>query len=73
MPTHPELVPAEAWIDSWNLIQGSRIYEESRALPSYGSVLTLIWIKDRIERKSDYDEDEVDPNEFTVNRKRWPR
>ncbi len=38
VPSHPELVSAEAWIDSWNLIQGSRIYEESRALPSYGSV-----------------------------------
>jgi Zn-dependent peptidase ImmA (M78 family) len=76
VPTRPELVPAEAWIDSWNLIEGSQIYEESRALPAYGSVLTLIWIKDRVERKSDYDEDEgepLDPSEFTVYRKRWPR
>jgi hypothetical protein len=76
VPNRPELVRAEAWIDSWNLIQGSRIYEESRALSSYGSVLTLLWIKDRIEKKSEYDEDEdepLDPNEFTVNRKRWPR
>jgi hypothetical protein len=75
VPTHPELVPAEAWIDSWNLMQGSKIYEESRVLLSYGSVLTLIWINDRIERKSDYDEDDGEPldsNEFTVNRKRWP-
>jgi Zn-dependent peptidase ImmA (M78 family) len=76
VPSHPELVPAEAWIDSWNLIPGSRIYEESRALPSYGSVLTLIWIKDRVEKKSDYDEEEdepLDPNEFTVHRKQWPK
>jgi hypothetical protein len=76
VPSHPESVPAEAWIDSWNLVEGSRIYEESRAFPSYKAVLTLIWIKDRIEKRSDYDEDEgdpLDPNDFTVYRKRWPR
>jgi len=76
VPSYPELVTAEAWIDSLNLIPQSRIYEQSRALPSYGSVLTLIWIKERIERRSDYDEDEgepLDPSEFTVYRKRWPR
>jgi hypothetical protein len=76
VPTHPESVPADVWIESSNLVDGSRIYEESRAFPSYGAVLTLIWIKDRIEKHSDYDEDEgdsLDPNDFTVYRKRWPR
>jgi hypothetical protein len=76
VPSHPESVPAEAWIDSWNLVEGARIYEESRSLPSYRAVLTLIWIKDRIEKRSDYDEEEgdtLDPNDFTIYRKRWPR
>jgi hypothetical protein len=76
VPSQAESVPADAWIDSSNLIEGSRIYEESRALPSYGSVLTLLRIKERIQKKSEYDEvegDPLDPNEFTVYRKRWPR
>lgn len=61
VPSHPESVPAEGWIESWNLIKGSRVLEESRSLPSYRSVPTLIWIKDRLEKKSDYDDDEGDP------------
>jgi IrrE N-terminal-like domain len=76
VPVHPESVPADAWIDSTNLVDGARIYEESRALPSYGSVLTLLWIKGNIQKKTEYDDDEgdpLDPEDFTVHRKRWPK
>jgi len=75
VPSGPALVPAEAWIESTNLKEGAEIYEQSRALPSYGSVLTLIWAKHNIEKKSDYQEQEdesLDPKEFTVYRKHWP-
>lgn len=76
VPLHPELVPATAWIDSFNLKDGAKIYEESRALPSYDSVLTLLWARENIEKRSDYweeDDQSLDPNEFTVNRKQWPK
>lgn len=76
VPAAPEPVSADAWIDSFNLKDGSVIYEESRLLPSYDSVLTLLWIKDDIQKKSDYQEEEdqsMDPDEFTVYRKRWPK
>ena len=76
VPYVPEPVPADAWIESENLKEGSKIYEESRLLPSYGSVLTLLWAKDTIERRSDFqdpEDDSLDPSEFTLNRKRWPR
>ena len=75
VPSTPEPVAAEAWIESPNLIPGSRIHEESRSLPSYDSVLTLLVVRERLEKKSDYNDEEeqpLDPNEFTINRKRWP-
>jgi IrrE N-terminal-like domain len=74
VPPAPEPVPAEAWIGSFNLKEGSVIYEESRLLPSYDSVLTLLWIKDEIQKKSDSQEEtdtSMDPDEFTVHRKKW--
>jgi hypothetical protein len=76
VPLVPEPVPADTWIDSFNLKDGSTIYEESRSLPAYNSVLTLLWIKENIERKSDYQEEEdpsMDPMEFTVYRRKWPK
>jgi hypothetical protein len=76
-PDRPEPVAADLWLDSQNVGAGNQIWEQSKALPSYSSVLTLLWIKGRIEIYSDYDEetglDELDPEQFTTNRRRWPR
>jgi len=76
-PDRPEPVAADLWLDSRNITDGAHIWEQSKALPSYSSVLTLLWIKERIEIYSDYDEDivldELDPEQFTTNRRRWPR
>jgi hypothetical protein len=76
-PDRPEPVSADLWLDSQNVATGARIWEQSKALPSYSSVLTLLWIKERIEIYSDSDEeaglDELDPEQFTMNRRRWPR
>lgn len=76
-PDHPEPVSADLWLDSRNVAAGARIWEQSKALPSYSSVLTLLWIRERIEIYSDSDEeadlDELDPEQFTINRRRWPR
>lgn len=76
VPSTPQPVPADAWIDSSNLKEDSVIHEESRSLPAYDSVLTLLWIKENIQKKSDYQEEDdpsMDPNEFTVYRKQWPK
>jgi hypothetical protein len=76
VPAQPEPIPARYWLESGNLQTDALIWEESRSLPAYDSVLTMVWIKDRIEQFSDYDEDEdsaLDPEDFTVFRKRWPR
>lgn len=75
-PDRPEPVSADLWLDSQNVATGARIWEQSKALPSYSSVLTLLWIKERIEIYSDSDDetglDELDPQQFTTSRRRWP-
>lgn len=76
VPARPEPIPAHYWLESGNLQADALIWEESRSLPAYDSILTMVWIKDRIEQYSDYDEGEespLDPEDFTVFRKRWPR
>lgn len=76
-PDRPEPVAAHLWLDSQNVAADARIWEQSKALPSYSSVITLLWIKERIEIYSDSDEeaglDDLDPEQFTINRRRWPR
>lgn len=52
--------------------------EDSVHMPSYGAVLSLLWIAkmdDTRNRRSAEDEmvQELDPQEFTLKRKKWPR
>jgi hypothetical protein len=72
-----ERVPASAWLYDSNLRDGAEIFEHSLLLPYYESVISLLYIKDRIERKDDYLDDEnleeMDPGESGLGRKRWPR
>ena len=72
----PSPYPADGWIDSYNLKSDAVVYEESRSLPLYESVLTLLWFKDDVQKRSDYQEEDdpsLDPNEFTLQRRKWPR
>lgn len=73
----PMPVPAHSWVPERNLIPEACLLEESLLLPFYGSVLSLLWITERIEKRTEWDEEEskeeLDPNEFTLGRKRWPR
>jgi hypothetical protein len=75
LPENPEPVAAHEWIESGRLRDGAEIWEQSLSLPSYESVITLLWIKQEIS-KEEVDEDslleELDPEEFTLRRKRWP-
>jgi len=40
-------VPLKLWIGSKDLPQEAQIWEQSKALPGYASVLSLLWIKER--------------------------
>ncbi|MGA8407552.1 MAG: ImmA/IrrE family metallo-endopeptidase [Candidatus Acidiferrales bacterium] len=72
----PLLIPADSWLPEHNLLADARIFEESLFLPFYESVLSLLWTTGRIEKRTEWDEEEseeaLDPNEFTLARKRWP-
>jgi Zn-dependent peptidase ImmA (M78 family) len=66
-------VKAETWIESFNLKPEAEIWEGCKFLKNYDSIITLLWIKDRIEAVQDDDEpdESLDPNDFTIQRKRW--
>ncbi len=69
----PEPVAADLWLDERVVLENSTIWEHSIGLPFYESVLSLLWIKDRIERYSDYDEpepEEADPYRLDSVRRR---
>ena len=39
------------------------------------TVFSLLYLKDRVEERDEFDEgekSEMDPDEFTINRRRWP-
>lgn len=68
-------VPAEAWLYESNLVPGVTLWEHSALLRSYGLVLTLLELPERVEVHSDDDEEDegdLDPEDFTLRRKRWP-
>jgi hypothetical protein len=74
--TEAAFVPADAWLYKHNLREGASIWEHSISLPSYDQVLTLLELRERVEVVTDYAEDEgedLDPEEFTLSRKKWPR
>jgi len=71
-----EEVPAESWIKSSWLKDDAVVSEQSILMPSYEGCLSLIWIRRPIEQKPTADDEllpELEPEGFTVNRKRWPR
>ncbi len=64
------------FVESENLIEDATVYEDSWWLPSYESVITLLTIPERIELRAEYDDEDeepLDPSDFTVYRRRWPR
>jgi hypothetical protein len=69
----PERVAARLWLNESVVLEDAVLWEHSIGLPFYESVLSLLWIKDRIERYSDYDEpepEEIDPYRFDSLRRR---
>jgi hypothetical protein len=75
VPAQLEPVPAKAWLYGSNLREDAKILEQSVYLPFYTSTLSLLYLKERVERRDDFDEEgeaELDPREFTVYRRKWP-
>lgn len=74
VPDRLEPVPATAWLFEKCLTDNARIWEHSVALPSCGAVLSLLVMREPVEAQDESDpaDEELDPNEFTLNRRRWP-
>lgn len=75
VPQQLESVPASAWLFAKSLKHGVRIWEHSVPLPSYSSVLSLLVMREPVESNEDshsIEESDLDPDEFTLGRKRWP-
>jgi len=69
----PEAVSADLWLDERVVEENSALWEHSIGLPYYESVLSLLWIKNRIERYSEDNEpepEEADPYRLDSMRRR---
>jgi hypothetical protein len=71
LPNRPEAVPVDAWLDG-NFERDATVHEESRGMPNYNGVLTLLWLKDNPEPIDDDALESLDPTEFGLGRQRWP-
>ncbi len=67
---HP--VPTDAWLERADA--EARLFEESRILPSYSAVLTLLWAREPDGGTMAEDKllEELNPLDFTNRRQRWP-
>lgn len=69
---HYERVPAKLWLSARGIRDDATILEHSLFLPRYESVLTLLYIDKPIDEPEAGPLDEMEPDEFTIWRKRWP-
>lgn len=67
-------VPPESWLDRRDADRVVRVLEHSVRLPNYDAVLTLLWfqLKDSVDETDPPNLDDLDPEDFTLRRKRWP-
>lgn len=70
-------VPSNAWLDRRAAERVDTLLECSIALPNYSAVLTLLWAYKTEPEAADTDEatllDDLNPEDFTISRQRWPR
>ena len=70
------LISADVWLEDSHLMVGVRIYEDSIFQPYYNRVLTVLTIHEPLSDSHIDDEDslldDLDPDEFTIHRRRWP-
>ena len=74
VPNELEPVPASAWLFEKGLSEQAKIWEHSVPIPGYEAVLTLLVMREAVETWSDTPDslEELDPREFTLERRRWP-
>jgi hypothetical protein len=70
-----EAVSADVWLSPPGDELVERVLECSIFLKNYSSVLTLLWIEDLLPTYTESDEllEELDPSQFTLDRKIWPK
>jgi hypothetical protein len=75
VPDDLRTVKAHLWLASSRRRNPDYIFEHSVSLPSYDSVLTLLYNEEVATALVDEEEnlDELRPEDFTLNRHRWPR
>jgi hypothetical protein len=76
LPDDMQEVPAEDWIKSSWLRHDAAVSEQSLHMPFYDGCLSLIWVRRSIENRPTVEDEllpELDPEGFTLQRKRWPR
>lgn len=68
-------VPAKAWMEWRDADKVVRVLEHSIRLPNYDAVLTLLWctLRDIVDEDDTPTLQDLDPEDFTLRRKRWPR
>lgn len=68
-------IPAETWLDRRDADRVVRALEHSIGLPNYDAVLTLLQfqLKDVGDEEDPPNVEDLDPEDFTLKRKRWPR
>lgn len=72
VPPGLHAVPADAWLESAGT--DATLLEESRLLPGYGAVLTVLWAKGPLSDRDEADEllSPLNPDDFSIRRSRWP-
>jgi hypothetical protein len=76
VPDELKSMRSDLWLAESRRGNPDYIFEHSLWLPSYDSVLTLLYIEDVGHSLQDDEQgvlEELDPQDFTVKRKRWPR
>lgn len=68
VPSQPETVPGYAWIEDQEIGSRCFLYEEVLPLRSYNTTLSLVWIRQDDNRRSE--DEKVDPH-FTPDGKRY--
>jgi Zn-dependent peptidase ImmA (M78 family) len=68
-------VPLGSWLDWQDTPKALRVLEHSVRLPYYDAVLTLLWfqLRDLADEEEPPNLEDLDPEDFTLRRKRWPR
>jgi len=75
IPESAEGVPAAAWLEG-HLPGDAIVLEQTRCMPSYSGALSLLWLPKPLDCGNKQDDDllqELDPDEFSLRRKTWPR